>query len=83
MPLEEKNTNLTGIRHTSLRTARGRRVRMSIEKDIRFIAESIEWQNKLLAKLLLEKETDNDECECREETDGKGKHKTTNREWSD
>ena len=56
---------------------------MSIETDIHFIAESIEWQNKLLAKLLLEKETDNDECECGEETDGKGKHKTTNREWSD
>ncbi len=34
---------------------------MSIEKDIRFIAESIEWQNKLLAKLLLDKEP-NDGC---------------------
>ena len=34
---------------------------MSIETDIHFIAESIEWQNKLLAKLLLDKEP-NDGC---------------------
>ena len=31
---------------------------MSIEKDIHFIAESIEWQNRALAKLLEEKEID-------------------------
>ena len=32
---------------------------MSIETDIRFIAESIQWQNKLLLKLLSDDEPDN------------------------
>ena len=31
----------------------------SIEAYIRFIAESIEWQNKLLAAVFLDKDTDN------------------------
>lgn len=38
---------------------------MSIEKDIHFIAESIEWQNKLLKKLFLENETDNSSNESK------------------
>lgn len=38
----------------------------SIETYLRFIAESIEWQNKLLAAVYLDKDTDNsgDESKC-------------------
>ena len=32
---------------------------MGIEKDIHFIAESIEWQNKLLARVFSEEKPDN------------------------
>ena len=45
---------------------------MGIETDIHFIAESIEWQNKLLKKVFLEEDANNssDESEYRNNESG-------------
>lgn len=51
---------------------------MSIEKDIHFIAKSIEWQNKLLAKLLSMNNTGDGSNECeRRDDEGRGNKPAT------
>lgn len=50
---------------------------MSIEKDIRFIAESIEWQNKLLASIVLNKDSDSCGNESEPRNDQSSDNKTS------
>lgn len=52
---------------------------MSIEKDIRFIAKSIEWQNKLLASIVLNKDSNS----CSNESEGRNDQSSDNEASAD